>query len=349
MVQLEYLGSFDQPVDMTWRRGDASLYIAERDGRVVRLGTDGSVETVLDISARTTSRGQQGLLGLAFTPTGQLAYVNHTDLEGRTAVVEYRVDADGMFGSERVVMQIPQPSGDHNGGDLAFGPDGMLYIAIGDGSDGGDADRRATDRSSLLGKLLRIDPLPSAGRPYGIPTDNPFVDVDGAAPEIWSSGLRNPWRFSFDRRTGDLWIGDVGETEREELNLAPATDERDAGKGLNFGWSAFEGDKRYNVDVSPVDHAAPFLTYARDEGCSIIGGVRARGAATGTLEGWYVFGDWCAGAVWALEVRGRGLSMSAGRLVTLGDVRALAAVVDGPDGQLYAVSQDGPIFRLVPS
>jgi glucose/arabinose dehydrogenase len=348
VVAFEPVGTFDEPVDMAWRRGDGGRYVVERDGRVVRLAEDGSVVTVLDITAETTSGGEQGLLGLTFAPNGELAYVNHTDRAGRTAIVEYAVAADGAFAAPRRVLDAPQPSGSHNGGDLAFGPDGMLYIGLGDGSAGGDADRVAADPASVLGKLLRIDPRPTAGRAYGVPADNPFVGQAGAAPEVWSSGLRNPWRFSFDRATGDLWIGDVGQDQREEIDVAPATGGRDAGKGTSFGWSAFEGELRYNVDVTADGHTPPFLAYPAEQGCAVSAGVRARGDATGSLEGWYVFGDWCAGKVWALEVIGAGPVMTAGRLEVLGDIGAVTALVDGPDGALYVISQHGPVFRLVP-
>ena len=200
--------------------------------------------------------------------------------------------------------------------------------------------------TSLLGKMLRIDPTVAAGQPYTVPADNPFVGQDGAAPEIWSSGLRNPWRFSFDRQTGDMWIADVGQNAIEEIDVAPATGGVDAAKGLSFGWSAFEGTERFNDDVPADGHVAPIHTYTHAEGCSVSGGTRGRGEGAGTLEGWYVYGDYCSGTVWALEVTGEGASMAAGRNVTIGTVAGLTAVVDGPNGELYALSQEGPVLRL---
>ena len=173
----------------------------------------------------------------------------------------------------------------------------MLYIGMGDGGCGGDPERRATDLSALLGKMLRIDPTPSGGEPYTVPADNPFVGADGVAPEIWSSGLRNPWRFSFDRETGDLWIADVGQDAIEEIDVAPATGGVDAGKGLSFGWSAFEGDdplQRRRAGRGPRRRRSSPTPH--DGGCSVSGGVRARGRSP-TLEGWYVYGDYCSGGV----------------------------------------------------
>ena len=165
-----------------------------------------------------------------------------------------------------MLLEIEQPYANHNGGDLTFGPDGMLYIGMGDGGSGGDPERRATDLSSLLGKLLRIDPTLADGQAYTVPADNPFVGQEGAAPEIWSSGLRNPWRFSFDRETGDLWIADVGQNAIEEIDVAPASGGVDAGKGLSFGWSAFEGTERFNDDVPADGHVPPIHTYTHADG-----------------------------------------------------------------------------------
>jgi hypothetical protein len=182
-----------------------------------------------------------------------------------------------------------------------------------------------------------------------VPSDNPFVHTAGARPEIWALGLRNPWKFSFDRQTRDLWIADVGQDKIEEVDDAPATGGRDAGKGLNFGWSAFEGKDRYNEDVPADDATPPFFTYPHGPGCSVSGGVRTRGGPVRDLVGWYVFGDYCAGRVWALEVLGEGSSMRPGREIDLGEVPSLTAVVDGPQGELYALSLQGEVVRLDPA
>jgi glucose/arabinose dehydrogenase len=349
-VTFTEVAGLDQPVDLAWRDGDDGLYVVEQDGHVERVA-GGESTTVLDLSDLTSANGEQGLLGLAFAPSGDVAYVNYTDNSGDTVMSEHPVEPDGTFGTgdlARVVLQIDQPYDNHNGGGVVFGPDGFLYIGMGDGGAGGDPERRATDMSTPLGKVLRIDPAIAGGEPYSVPPDNPFVDTPGAAPEIWSSGLRNPWRFSFDRETGDLWIADVGQSAWEEINVAPATGGVDAGKGLSFGWSAFEGDERYNEDVSPDGHTPPIATYGHDVGCSISGGVRVRGGPVPALEGWYVYADYCSGQVWALEVTGEGADLAAGRTVELGVVENAAAVVAGPSGEVYVLSRAGPVYRLDP-
>jgi glucose/arabinose dehydrogenase len=349
-VSFTELGSFDSPVDMVWREGDDAPFVVNKTGTIVRVGDDDGPTTVLDISSQVSGGGEQGLLGLAFDATGRLAYINYTDVDGNTVVEEHAVDEAGTFATEaRRLLAIEQPYSNHNGGDLVFGPDGLLYIGTGDGGAGGDPERRATNPTDLLGKMLRIDPQPAGADPYTIPPDNPFVGVAGARPEIWSTGLRNPWRFSFDQATGDLWIADVGQNAIEEVDVAPATGGRDAGKGVYFGWSALEGNARYNDDVSTEGALAPFSTYEHGPGCSVSGGVRARGAAVPDLVGWYVYGDYCAGQVWALEVLGEGATMAPGRQVDLGELPAITAVVDGPDRVVYVLSQQGSIVRLDPA
>ncbi len=350
-VTLTQVADVSSPVDLEWRKGDAAPYVVEKEGRIERL-VDGAPATVLDVSDLTSEGSEQGLLGLAFAPSGDVAYINYTDNNGDTVISEHPVASDGTFGtgdSARIVLEVDQPYDNHNGGRLTFGPDGYLYIGMGDGGAGGDPERRATDLSSLLGKVLRIDPAIAHGQPYTVPPDNPFVDTPGAAPEVWASGLRNPWRFSFDRQTGDLWIADVGQNEWEEIDVAPATNGRDAGKGLSFGWSAFEGDARYNEDVSPKGHTPPIATYSHEFGCSISGGVRVRGGSVPALEGWYVYGDYCSGMMWALEVTGEGANLAAGRTVDLPPVASPTAVVAGPDGETYVLSLTGPIYRLDPA
>lgn len=352
VVALTEVGSFADPVDLTWRDGDDALYVVEQGGTIQRVAADTSI-TALDLSDLTDGGGERGLLGLAFAPAGDFAYVNYTDLDGRTTITEFPVDADGTFrtGDEaRTLLVIDQPYANHNGGGVEFGPDGMLYIGMGDGGSGGDPERRATNPAELLGKLLRIDPTPSGDQPYTVPADNPYVGQAGYAPEIWASGLRNPWRFSFDAATGDLWIGDVGQNAVEEIDVVAAVDGRDAGRGANFGWSAFEGDQPYNADVQVVDPVPPFSTYTHaDGGCSISGGVRVRGPQVPDLVGWYVYGDYCTGQVWALEVIDEGGTLTAGRQVDLGPLTSITAVVAGPAGEVYALSKRGPVVRLDPA
>ena len=349
-VTLTEVGIAEAPVDLAWREGDAGLYVVEQGGRILRLA-DGALSTVLDATDLTDADGERGLLGLAFAPSGDLAYTNYTDLNGDTTILEYPVEDDGTFltgDNARSIFVIEQPYPNHNGGDLTFGPDGLLYIGMGDGGSGGDPERRATDLSTPLGKLLRIDPTPSAGEPYTVPADNPFVGEEGADARIWSSGLRNPWRFSFDRATGDLWIADVGQNAFEEIDVAAATDGVDAGKGLSFGWSAFEGDTRFNDDVPAEGHTPPFAAYPHgDAGCTVSGGVRVRNGSS--LDGWYVYADYCSGRIVAQEVLGEGPDLQAGRTVELGTVESPTAVVDGPAGEVYVLSLSGPIYRLDPT
>jgi glucose/arabinose dehydrogenase len=302
---------------------------------------------VLDIQDLVSCCGEQGLLGMAFHPTDPLAYVDYTNTDGDTVIAEFAVSADGVFdpASRRTVITIDQPYENHNGGKVVFGPDGMLYIGMGDGGSGGDPERRALALDQPLGKLLRIDPRSSGDQPYTVPADNPFVGVDGALPEIWSTGLRNPWRFGFDSATGDLWIADVGQGDWEEVDVAHASD--GAGRGVNFGWSAFEGTHPYNSDQSTDGVTMPIFEYPHgDEGCSISGGAVYRGNSIPSLRGWYVFSDYCSGKVWALqEVPG-----AAPVVLELANGGSVSAVAAGPDGELYVLAYNsGSVLRIDPA
>jgi glucose/arabinose dehydrogenase len=330
-------------VDIAWRTGDESMYLVSRHGLVTRF-TDTTRTVVLDLADRTEPHLEQGLLALAFDPTGEFAYVNYTDNRGDNNIVEYAVGDDGLLdpASARPILFIDQPYYQHNVGDLEFGPDGMLYVGSGDGGfrDEGDPDRRAQNLGDLRGKILRIDPsTPSGELGYTIPGDNPFVGVDGARGEVWALGLRNPWRFSFDRDTGDLWIADVGHGSIEEIDFAPATDGLDAAKGYNFGWSGFEGNSRYHDDVAVADHRGPIYEYSHEDGrCAVIGGTRARDSGAGKLEGWYIFGDWCTGELLALPVAGDGTAVTVEGLVRLAPpAEQVNAVTSGPDGTVYVL------------
>ena len=303
---------------------------------------------VLDVSDLVSSDGEQGLLGLAFHPSADLAYVDYTDGSGDTVVAEYAVDAaTGVFdpASARQVITVGQPYSNHNGGKVVFGPDGLLYIGLGDGGSADDPERNGLDLATPLGKILRIDPAASATDSYTVPADNPFVGVDGADERIWSLGLRNPWRFSFDSATGDLWIADVGQNEFEEINHAPAAAGLDAGRGLSFGWSALEGNEPFNDDQAPDGHTAPVFVYSHaDGGCSVSGGAVARDTTVPNLAGWYVFGDYCSGQIWALDPAS---TADAPRVVEIANLGGLAAISVGADGELYAISNGGTIARLV--
>jgi len=342
------VGLFVTPVDLVVRPGDDAFYIVEQQGRVIRV-LDDAKSAVADITDRTAAEGEKGLLGLAFSPDGMHAYLDYTSRTTDTVVAEYPVDEAGHFdvASERILLSVEQPFRNHNGGDLATGPDGMLYIALGDGGSADDPRRAASDPTVLLGSLLRIDPAPDGERAYTIPSDNPFAGGSfngiAGAPEVWAWGLRNPWKFDFDPVTGDLWIADVGQNEIEEINLASPADGSVAGRGVNFGWSAFEGDQRYNTDVADLDSVMPVLTYRHgSDGCSVSGGTPYRGTAIAELSPAYVYSDFCSGIVWALDLAGQR------NLTLLDGFEGVSAVRTGPDGEIYVLELGGPVHRLIP-
>jgi glucose/arabinose dehydrogenase len=344
-VRLEKVGDFDQPTYVTQAPGSEDLYVVEREG-TVRIVRDGEVlsKPALDISDRVGSEGEeQGLLSIAFPPdfqSSRLVYAYYTGTDEDEHVVGYSVAADGSFdrGSERELLHMDDFASNHNGGLLLFGPDRQLYIGTGDGGIADDPERNGQDRTSLLGKILRIDPRPSGGRPYTVPATGPLGA--GARPEICNYGLRNPWRFSFDHGTAALVIADVGQNTQEEIDYVPA--ERVCGN--NFGWSAFEGTNRFNDDQSAPDAVAPVLTYGRDAGCSVIGGYVVRDRSVPALFGRYVYGDYCAGEL-------RSFKPALGRALddrSLGlDVPSLSSFGEDDRGHVYAVSLDGPVYRLV--
>ena len=245
-VTLERVATLEQPLAISIRAGDPALYVAEKTGRVMAI-RDGRVlpRPVLDLRGDVSLGGEQGLLGLAFSPDGSYLYVNYTDVDGNTRIVGYAMQGDrAVVASRREVLFVDQPYDNHNGGDLVFGPDGDLYIGLGDGGSGGDPQGNGQSLGTLLGKMLRIEPTPTGPQPYRVPEDNPFVGDAGARPEIWAYGLRNPWRYSFDPATGDLWIADVGQSAWEEIDRLPAG----APGGANLGWSLLEGTHRYAGD-----------------------------------------------------------------------------------------------------
>lgn len=336
----------EQPVDVVLRPGTSELYVAERLGAVRRIvdGTLGPVE--LDVSDRVVPAVEEGLLGMAFSPDATRLYLNKASA-GRTSVIEYAVAADGGIdpATRREVYGFDQPYDNHNGGELLFGSDGYLYVFTGDGGFVADPQRRALDLTTPKGKVLRIDPTPSEGLPYSVPADNPFVGDAGALDEIWSYGLRNPWRASFDPETGDLWIADVGDFAWEEINVAWA--DEGGGRGVSFGWSAWEGSSRFNEDQRADGHEFPFFEYPHgDDGCSVTGGERYRGSAIVDLVGWFVFADFCTGVVRALEVTA---DRAPGRIVELGTVPFPVSISRGVGGELYVVSIEGGIHPIVPA
>jgi glucose/arabinose dehydrogenase len=350
-VVLTEVADLDDPIALATRAGhDDVLYVAERAGRVRLVGDDGGEPaTLLDITDRTTTESERGLLGIAFSPDGDHLYVSHTDPAGDSVLAEYALGegADAVDpASRRTVLQVDQPFPNHNGGHVDFGPDGHLYLGLGDGGRAGDPEGNGQDTGTLLGALLRIDPRPEGGDPYGIPPDNPFVD-GGGRPEIWAYGLRNPWRFSFDAETEDLWIADVGQNEVEEVNLLPA--EEGAGRGANLGWDLLEGSRPFAGDADDAaDTVLPVFEYPNDaDRCAVTGGHVYRGAAIPDLAGAYVWGDYCESRVHALALTG-----GEARTVDL-DLevahRSLVSFGEDAAGELYVLSMDGPVLRLDPA
>jgi hypothetical protein len=304
--RLALVGRFDAPVHVLPVPGTDLVAVVEKGGRVLvadglrcpdptscpkRPVTSGS--TIIDLRDDVSSGSEQGLLGMAFHPDwpkDPRVFVDYTDVDGDTHVEAWRLDAPTARGTrERELLRVDQPFANHNGGHLAFGPDRLLYIAMGDGGDAGDPGDRAQQVDERLGKLLRIDVDAGGERGYGIPKHN----VAGGAPEVWAIGLRNPWRFSFDAKTGDLWIGDVGQGDREEIDVV-AREALD-GRTPNFGWRRREGFRRFDTSgtTGPGPLLDPVLDYSHDDGCSITGGVVYRGRLAAALRGWYLFADFC--------------------------------------------------------
>ncbi|MYS69963.1 sugar dehydrogenase, partial [Streptomyces sp. SID5926] len=319
-----------------------TVWIAERAGTVRVLGDDGLGEPVLDISDETTTDGERGLLGLAFDEQFAHLYVSYTDLEGTSTVDEFTVQ-DGAVreNTRRTVLTQEQPESNHNGGAIAFGPDGHLYIALGDGGGGGDPQGNGQKLDTLLGKLLRIDP--QGGDPYAIPEDNPFAGDPDARGEIWSYGLRNPWRFSFDAASGDLLIGDVGQSDWEEIDWAPAS----SPGGENYGWSQMEGTHPFRGGTEPANHVPPIHEYDRTGlGCSVTGGYVYRGGAIPGLAGQYVYSDYCDGTLRSLEIEDGRVTGEHDLGVNGGEVVSFAQ--DG-DGELYVLAIGGTVSRVDPA
>lgn len=338
----------DRPVHVTHAAdGSGRLFVVEKAGRI-RIVHDGVIqpEPFLDITDRVGSSGsEQGLLSVAFHPryadTG-FFYVDYTDLEGNTVIARFHVASDATRAdpaTATTLLTIEQPAANHNGGQVAFGPDGFLYIGMGDGGGAGDVRGNAQNRAVLLGKMLRIDV--DNGDPYSIPTDNPFVATQDARPEIWATGLRNPWRFSFDRTTGDMFIGDVGQNRLEEINFQPA---KQAG-GKNYGWNTTEGGECYQPSSGCEREGLvePIIDYEHGLGCSVTGGMRYRGQATPAFEDAYFFGDYCSGRIWSLSSKGEQWTMNE----LLDTDMSLSSFGEDEQGELYVLDMsDGKLFRL---
>ena len=338
------------PLALTAPAGDARLFVVEKPGRI-RIIANGALlaQPFLDIASKVSTGGEQGLLGLAFDPqyasSGRF-FVNYTDTQGDTRIAAYRVSTDPAradAASEEILLTIDQPYANHNGGHLAFGPDGYLYVATGDGGSGGDPDGNGQDRTDLLGSLLRLDVSGASG--YAIPADNPFAGTSGLRGELWDYGLRNPWRFSFDRANGDLYIGDVGQNAVEEIDVATAA--AGGGRGLNYGWNRMEGTDCFSDNAcTDAGLTPPVHEYGHGDGCSVTGGYVYRGSAIPALRGTYFYADFCSGWV-------RSFVMAGGRATDHREWSALrlgAIPGFGEDaaGELYILDADGRVMKVVP-
>jgi len=345
------VGGLRSPLDVAIRPGDpGSMLIVEQAGRV-RVVRDAALidEPFLDISGVVTSGGEQGLLGLAVhpDPADGRVFVYYTSLDGSQVVSSFQTDPadpDRALGEvERVLLTMEDPFGNHNGGGLAFGPDGYLYVSTGDGGGGGDPLGSGRRLDTLLAKILRLDVDIEADSdpPYGIPADNPFANRAGALPEIFLTGLRNPFRIRFDGTTGDLWIGDVGQGEWEEIDRAPA-----GVGGLDFGWNVMEGFHCFEGDGCAQDGLTlPVAEYGHDLGCSVTGGDVYRGTTQPALAGKYVFADYCSGRFWVLDADTEGRQEPT---IVMESGRSISSIARGPDGELYATDLgSGELLRII--
>ncbi len=332
--------------------GDNRLFILEKDqGDIEIVDLNGVyIGKFLDITGLLTTGGERGLLGLTFHPeyaTNGFFYINYTNLSGHTVVARYHVSADANVAdaaSAFVVLTINQPAANHNGGHLAFGPDGYLYIGMGDGGGAGDPNANGQNPLALLGKMLRIDV--NNGSPYSIPLDNPFYGQSDTLPEIWALGLRNPWKYSFDSATGDLWIGDVGQGTWEEIDFQPA-----GIGGYNYGWRCYEGNANYNTAGCQAQsfYDFPVAVYSHggaDSFCSISGGVVYRGQAYPAMDGYYFFSDYCNAFIHSLQPDGQG---NYPHQIYAATTTSIVAFGEDMNGEVYVVNNSGPIFKLVES
>ncbi len=347
-VRLEKLiDGFDQPLFVTGA-GDGSdrLFVLEKSGRawLVRGGVR-SATPFLDMSDAVSTDSERGLLGMAFSPTFSTdgyVYVDYTDRKGSTTISRFKVSGEVVDRtSEQKLLTIAQPFANHNGGMIAFGPDGYLYVGMGDGGSGGDPKGNGQRLGVLLGKLLRIDV--AGGGAYSVPADNPFVSTPNALPEIWAYGLRNPWRWSFDRETGDLWIGDVGQNTWEEIDFAPAS----SAGGENYGWNTYEATHPFPPGSNAVtgDFTMPVIEYGRGAGQSTTGGYVYRGAAYEAMWGTYLYGDFGSGDLWGLR---RAADGTIENRLLLETGFSLVSFGQDDDGELYVVDfGGGTVYRVV--
>ena len=344
-------GTFSSPVVVTNAHdGSGRLFIVEQGGRIKIIDAGVAIATpFLDIHTKVSCCGERGLLGLAFHPsykTNGRFFVDYTDTSGNTVIAEYHRDpsnARKALAAGTIVLHIGQPYSNHNGGMLAFGKDGDLYIGMGDGGSGGDPGNRAQNKNSLLGKILRIDVDHHAGSlHHRSPSTNPYVGHAGD-DRIWAYGLRNPWRFSFDRATGDLWIGDVGQDRFEEIDRA--THSSGGGIGRNYGWRVLEGRSCFKPasGCSSAGKTHPIAVYSHSSGCAVVGGYVYRGALFGAMRGAYLFGDYCSGRIWALK--SNGASAQTPSLLRSSGLN-ISSFGEGENGELYLTDLGGGVYRV---
>ncbi|MDE2685877.1 MAG: PQQ-dependent sugar dehydrogenase [Chloroflexota bacterium] len=344
--------SFKRTVGMAYPDdGGKQLFVLLQPGIIMTFANDQNVETAsifLDIRERVSDRGnEEGLLGLAFDPdfhANGYFYVYYSATNPRRSVLSrFTAHAIGSIAnadSERIIMEIEQPYSNHNGGQIAFGPDGYLYIGLGDGGSRGDPQGNGQSLSTLLGSILRIDVsmLDESGS-YSIPADNPFIGSEGVKREIWAYGIRNPWRFSFDRESGELWMADVGQNRLEEVNIVS--------RGLNYGWNTMEGSSCFKpsrgCDVQGLE--VPIAEYGREDGCSVTGGYVYRGKRLPSLYGAYIYGDFCSGKIWALRYDGAKITE---HLEIVDSRLEISSFGEEQTGEIFILSFDGGIYRLIP-
>lgn len=357
--ELVTVASLNQPISLAVRPEAQEIWVAERAGRIRIIDWKASSETeefllrsepVLDIVDLVGSEGEGGLLGITFSANGEQLYVHYTDKAIDSVVAEYDVDPEtGMVdaASNRTLLQIDQPFSNHNGGEIQLGPDGLLYIGLGDGGSAADPEGNGQNRSTLLGGVLRLDPRPDGDAAFTVPADNPLVGDPDGRDELWLWGVRNPWRFSFDSETGDLWLADVGQGEVEEINVFLSSD--GAGRGANLGWNIVEGDQPFAGDADPT-LASPIYTYPHEQGaCSVTGGQVYRGELAPSLDGVYLFADYCQGAIVGLELLDDG-SVIAADLPLDREVDKVIAFGLGPANEVFVMEQvTGRISRVQPA
>ncbi len=338
---------FSSPIHLSAPEGDPRLFVAEQGGRIkVIAGGQVLGSPFLDISADVQSGGERGLFSVAFHPqyaSNGYLYVSYTDNGGDSRIVRYTVSGDANVAdpaSAKLILSLAQPAGNHNGGQIAFGPDGMLYIGFGDGGGAGDPSGHGQNKNTLLGSLLRIDV--DGGDPYGVPTDNPFVGQAGA-DEIWAYGLRNPWRFSFDRAASQLYIADVGQNSWEEVNAVAATQ-----AGVNYGWNIMEAMHCYGSrSCDTAGLTLPVLEYDHSEGCSVTGGYVYRGNVLVEVLGHYFYSDYCSGFLRSFKY-GDG-TLSDQSEWNVGDLGRVLSFGQDAAGELYILSSNGNVYRIVES